>query len=394
MPDMHCVQVDADALRSAFLLMDEGKDPHSLFFLLRLGADVDGIASQGPTFVLMMASKKGNLGAMRQLLRFGASVNMKDPEVQEGRNALMGAVEMNQKEAAVLLIGEGADVNWCSEDGKTPLILAASAGHKDLMELLLDSGADKNLADACGRDRTLLIIAADMRRTDVAEFFLSKGVDVNARDRKSLTPLMVASDKGFVEIVELLLNRRADLHAKTPDGRTAFMLAVSSRRTEVVSLLIARGANIHEMDKMRRTALYLAIEANQAEIVKILIDNGADVNAPSGFASSAPPLVHAATKGMAGAAEFLVKAGADINATDRDHRTALMLAVWYRHVDVVEALISLGARADLRDRGVVVNLVADTQRPFHSPHVFIIDIHYRTGRQLWRLPRKQVTWIL
>lgn len=75
------------------------------------------------------------------------------------------------KDAAGLLLAEGADVNAKDEAmGATPLHYAALGGHKDVVELLLAEGADLN---AKANDRkTSLLLAYNKGHEDVVKLLL------------------------------------------------------------------------------------------------------------------------------------------------------------------------------------------------------------------------------
>ncbi|MEV1068745.1 ankyrin repeat domain-containing protein [Streptomyces sp. NPDC050263] len=60
----------------------------------------------------------------------------------------------------------------------------------------------------------------------------------------------------------------------------------------------------------------------------------------------AEQLTRAAWEGDAGLAARLLGAGADLNATNREHRTALDLAVHAGHAEVVRVLLAAGAPLD------------------------------------------------
>lgn len=86
---------------------------------------------------------------------------------------------------------------------------------------------------------------------EVAEFLLSKGADVNAREKNGATPLILAAMGGKVEIdgqggvVTLLLAHKADINAKSANGMTALHVAALVGHADIVKLLLAKGANVN-----------------------------------------------------------------------------------------------------------------------------------------------------
>lgn len=49
-----------------------------------------------------------------------------------------------------LLLRNGADINWCKNDGSSSLDIACRNGHSSTVQLLLDNGAKINLCDVNG----------------------------------------------------------------------------------------------------------------------------------------------------------------------------------------------------------------------------------------------------
>ena len=96
-------------------------------------------------------------------------------------------------------------------------------------------------------------------------------------------------------------------------------------------------------------------------ILVMTIFVGGCATSPSSITPS--PLIDAAEKGQTERVQELLEAGADVNARAKDGQTALMRAVFRRHVKVVQLLVDAGAdvlsAGDARQVG---------QQPIDQPH--------------------------
>ena len=73
---------------------------------------------------------------------------------------------------------------------------------------------------------TALMLAAQCGHTNIIQYLLDEGADVNKLDERGGSTLMYASSHGHTETVRLLLNYGADVNTQmTADGRTALMHA-------------------------------------------------------------------------------------------------------------------------------------------------------------------------
>lgn len=102
---------------------------------------------------------------------------------------------------------------------------------------------------------------------------VSKGSDVNARNKDGYTVLTVASWYGHKEIVELLIESGADVNARDTEGsRTALLGASLSGQKEIAEKLIKSGADVNAKFKDGRTVLGYT---DSEDIIELLKAHGA-----------------------------------------------------------------------------------------------------------------------
>ncbi len=88
------------------------------------------------------AVTRGDVEAVRRLLRSGADVNARD---RYGQTALMLAAHHGHLEMVETRVGSGADLNMTAKYNLSALMLAVVAGHAAIVRLLARAGADLRL---------------------------------------------------------------------------------------------------------------------------------------------------------------------------------------------------------------------------------------------------------
>jgi ankyrin repeat protein len=344
---------------SALYAAADFDDPAITLKLLKAGADPNAALMSGETAV-MEASREGHVATVRALLEAGADPNAK--EKNGGQTALMWAIAGGYSAVTEELVRHKADVNVKSRTGNTALMFAAR-GDLASTRTLLNAGADPNLAipDWGG---TALIIASTMGQSAIVEALLDKGADVKQRDNNSFTALHSAvrdSDYGedreqrarAVATVKVLLAHGADpnarLHQEKPtvrgltelefEGATPIALAAEVNNLDAIKLLVAAGGDPNIPTTKGTTPLILAsgaatdvqrarsIEERSmaADTARYLLDHGADVNAAGQFGWTA--LHSASYQGITDLIEFLVSKGAKIDAKDGLGQTPLSISL-------------------------------------------------------------------
>ncbi len=100
----------------------------------------------------------------------------------------------------------------------------------------------------------------------------------NVKHDKGISPLMRASSKGYTDIINFHIREGEDINAKTNDGATALIYAAKNGHTKAVGFLLEHGANVNDQTKEGVTALMEAVGKGHLDIVKLLLEKGADVN--------------------------------------------------------------------------------------------------------------------
>lgn len=229
----------------------------------------------------------------------GHKVNQQD---KDGRSELMYLIGRNDIESAKTLLSQGANLNHTDKQGASVLYYAVHGyGNVDTLIWLFDQGLrdntplDKLLSNqsldsesrllilkkrlgnnfAQYRDnegRTMLqmlleesYIADKAHQLDVIKQLLALKADVNAKDKKGITPWLRVKSKG---IAEQLLNKGAVLNSTLPDGRSLLHLTLergaelnvnwdkgysneddSAETLELALFLVNKGANVLLADK-------------------------------------------------------------------------------------------------------------------------------------------------
>ncbi len=344
----------------------EQSDPTLTVKLLAAGADPNMALMSGET-PLMQAARRGNVETVKALLKGGADPNAK--ESNGGQTALMWALSQRQAEAVDALVKGGANVELASNSGFTPLMFAAQQGDVASARILIKAGAKPNEAQPKSA-LTPLLIAAAMTHAEAVDFLLDNGADPNAVDANGYAPLhrvVRDSDYGIdlerkdavLSIVKSLLKHGANPNlritqdkAKAADEVKRGANAFYGKRTALtVTEIVLQGS----------TPLLLAAEVNNLDAIKALVDAGGDPNIPTDQGTTALMMAAGAGTDVQRArepeeratavetAKFLIDHGADVNAAGQFGWTALHAAAYQGLNDVIEYLVSKGAKIDQMD---------------------------------------------
>ncbi|HKO59647.1 MAG TPA: ankyrin repeat domain-containing protein [Pyrinomonadaceae bacterium] len=200
------------------------------------------VAIASPSHPFVKAAYEDDLAALQALIA-DTDVNLRDPD--SGTTALDHAVRNGNRDMVQLLIGSGAKVKDSKDDGSA-LMQFNEDSTPDLLWDLVNAGANINYKTDYGA--TPLMSVAGQNNSEILEEMLTAGADVNAADDDGMTALILAASEGRVLNVRLLVLGGASIEARDSDGKTALMHAIENEHKAVIRFLRSKGAVVPLQD--------------------------------------------------------------------------------------------------------------------------------------------------
>ncbi|XP_059470991.1 uncharacterized protein LOC132193991 isoform X3 [Neocloeon triangulifer] len=306
--------------------------------LVENGADLSAVDEDGND-ALHCACIGGKLENIKYLLGLnGFSVEKKS---RYGKTALHMAAENDHVAMAEFLLSKGANVNVRDDYTSTPFILAAQFSCEEMCRLLVENGADLSAVDKYGHDA--LHLACLGGKLHIAKYLLGLNdfsVEMKGRDEK--TALHMAAYKGHVAVAEFLLSKGAKVNARDENNKTPLASAAQFSSEEMCRFLVGKDADLSAVDNYGDDALHLACQGGKLHNAKYLLGlNGFSVEKKGHLGRTA--LHCAAFNGHVAVAEFLLSKGANVNARDNKNYTPFILAAQFSYEEMCQLLVENGA---------------------------------------------------
>jgi ankyrin repeat protein len=233
---------------------------------------------------------------IEQCIKDGVDINFKN---KYGFTALMYA---DRPILVFVLIENGANPDIRDEQGKTALMRAIDHGLIDVAKSLISNGANVNIRDNNGRTALMYAVSSAgtglALSTDFIGSLIKGGANVNLADNSGNTPLLIAMspeiskiliDAGAKAKLAAAIYSKENINSQDERGQTVLMRVAASGNTAMVKVLISKGADVNLTDKEGNTALIRAVfndhrknlfsssVGDNTEVVRVLVDSGADI---------------------------------------------------------------------------------------------------------------------
>ena len=206
----------------------------------------------------------------------------------------------------------------------------------------------------------LIHVAIISDNPEMLKEVLKYNVDVNKKEiNQGGTPLHIAAEaepNTALEFAQLLIDADANINEIDNNNTTSLMKAAFAGNTALVRLLVEKKADVQHLKCSSRGpgAIHTALEYNFPEIVTILVENDVDVNV-SDLEGRSPLMLGASFDAVAACEELLKSKKVDINKQADDNEeygygfTALHFAVNQGAVGVTKLLLAHGIDVSIKE---------------------------------------------
>uniref|UniRef100_A0A8C4IKN7 Ankyrin repeat and death domain containing 1B n=1 Tax=Dicentrarchus labrax TaxID=13489 RepID=A0A8C4IKN7_DICLA len=302
------------------------------------------------------------------------------------RTALHYAVAGKNTEAVQFLLQRRVKVDQKDKHGVAPIHLAAWFGSLEILKLLVRAGAEQKIENEEGLN--IMHCAAINNNTDIVQYIVDdlQMKELDKDDQSGHRPFALAAEHGCVEMLDMLIgpynmatmkpNKRGDtpLHlaarnnhldalqlllqsfdirdAVNMDGETALYQAADNGQEGCVLALLEAGCDPNILTNSKCSALHSVSEKGDTSLVQLLLEYKANPDFKNQVCKHKldAPLHLAVRNSHIAVIHSLLKAGCDINVTDKRSQTAMHLAAELARTEVVEMVLKSGLDLTLRDR--------------------------------------------
>lgn len=234
---------------------------------------------------------------------------------------------------------------------------AAKANDETAVRAFLSNGTIRNVDERDSNGVTALNLAALHAHSDLCAVLVSLGADVNAVQHDGATPLLAATFSGSEDLaIRFIVEFGARINSTNRSGAAPIHGAALLGQVKLLRTLLARGADPRTRDESNITALHGAAVHNIASCAVELLRSGAERNVATVDGHTA---LHYACASEQGEPRDVVRAlldanpalagPIDINALDKNNRTALHVCALRGHNESVSLLLTRGADGTLID---------------------------------------------
>ncbi|MEM7037348.1 MAG: ankyrin repeat domain-containing protein [Bacteroidota bacterium] len=304
-------------------------------------------------------------------------------KAQTSDAAFFQAIKSGDFERVAYMIEDGANVNAQDDRGFGVINYAVVIDELQILPLILNYGARYNSTEWVEFPLFTAIRRGDYKHVMM---LIQQGSRLDMVDPEEGNAVFIATRGNNLEVLNQLLAKKVP--TIDDKGQTALQLAAIHGADRCIPALIGTGGLPPNMqDSLRRTPLHLAAAANQAAACTALLKAGAEINATD--YQGRTPMSLAAAAGASEAARVLISDPKYRNMPTPLHGFPLHEAARGGHIDIVEMLLARRADQNLPDGQGYTPLQLAT----HGGHARLATLFVRNGAALVGMPPELVAML-
>ncbi|KAG6368369.1 hypothetical protein INS49_002574 [Diaporthe citri] len=190
----------------------------------------------------------------------------------------------------------------------------------------------------------------------------SRKAYVNTKGPGGVASLHLAAERGLEKAAKVLIEAKANISIQDENSWQPLHYACREGKRNIAELLIENGAEINAQDRCKETPLHKACKPGYTDLVDLLLKSDAKMDIPD--EDGMMPLYYTARWGQGPTMEALLhkdKSNIDYVVQEDNGWTALHVAAYYGHDEIVAILHEAQAKQDIRDdEGCTPLLLATT----------------------------------
>ena len=219
-----------------------------------LNIEVDQVSWEGKT-ALHLSARRGNPELFNFFISKGVSANQIDTN---GNIALINAAAGSKENLEKILAHSNNSLHQ-NQQGKSAIMIAIEKGKKENFDFLLSKGVDLNIKDVFGNDLMYYVFKFhNSKKKEVTQHFLNQLSSAGLNGKKMYE-----------------------------NGNTLAHIAIEKHSIFLLKKAIEMGTNINFKNKINISPLHLAaMTSKNKELIDVLLNNGAEKNTLTEFNES------------------------------------------------------------------------------------------------------------
>lgn len=327
------------------------KDPELYRFMQKNNLPLSSTNRNGANILLLLMPHLEKVSEIDFLVDAGLKLESTD---DYGNNAFMYAAKKGNISLLKELIQKGINPKVVNKKDENALFMASygARGYSNPLEVyqFLDKlGLKANLSNS-DNATALHQISRSTKDSQIFDFFIDKGVDINQQTSKGQTALLNAAAYNDLSAVEYLLKKGAKTSLTNAKNQTALMLATTRNTPDVINILLENGAQTEVKDHRGNTLVYYLIQAEGSKDFNTKYDLLKDKINFKNLQANKNNLYHLAVeKKSKKLLELAKKHKAKINQANLDGLTPLHLAAMTaKNPAFIKAVLKQGAKPSLK----------------------------------------------